>query len=128
MSRPRPDFTIPSHPTTRYPPRGGVEYVGETIFYLDPEPSLGDGDLETLVTDVLADDAYVYGDWFELPLPVYLVHDREERTVFRVVVRKGRIELHVLPNTESPGLRGIYDRLDATSDCEWRIECRTSEE
>lgn len=123
-----PDFTIPSHPTTRYPPQGGVEYVGETIFYLRPVPGVGDDDLDALVTDVLDGERYVYGDWFELPLPVYLVHDRAERTVFRVVVRKGRVELHVLPNTESVGLRSLYDRLNAASDRAWSIECRTSEE
>ena len=123
-----PDFTIPSRPTTRYPPQGGVEYVGETIFYLRPVPGVGDDDLDALVTDVLADERYVYGDWFELPLPVYLVHDRTARTVFRVVVRKGRVEFHVLPNTESVGLRSLYDELDAASDRAWSIDCRTSEE
>ena len=120
-----PSFDIPYHPERVYPPQGGVEYVGETTFYVTPDPP--DDDLSTLVTTVLDADPYTYGDWFDLPLPVYLVHDRQTRDVFRVVIRNGNVEFHVLPDTESAGLRALYDRLVAASDADWHVECRTSD-
>ena len=39
-------------------------------------------------------------------------------TVSRVV------EFHVLPATDPPGLRRLYDRLVAATDCEWSVEIR----
>jgi hypothetical protein len=120
-----PTFTIPQRPTRRYPYQGGVEYEGETVFGLEPRRDRSDADLAALVEDVLSTEPYTYGDWFDLPMPLYLVHDEGTGDVFRVGVRDGRVELHVLPATESAGLRALYERLRAASDGEWRVECHT---
>lgn len=128
MSQPEPDFTIPARPKANYPPQGGVEYEGETVFSLHPQPEQSDEELGVLVADVLAAERYVFGDWFELPLPVYLVHDRETGDVFRVVVRDGAVELHVLPNTESAGLRAMYAQVVDASDGTWAVDCRSTGE
>ncbi|MFB6164027.1 MAG: hypothetical protein ABEJ31_02615 [Haloarculaceae archaeon] len=120
-----PRFAIPSRPERRYPRGGGVEYDGATVFSLLPSPERGDDGLRALLEGVLAGDRYTYGDWFDLPMPLYLVHDEGTGDVFRVAVRDGRVELHVLPATEPPGLRGLYQRLcDADESLTWRVECR----
>lgn len=119
-----PSFDIPARPTRRYPHSGGVEYDGETVFTLTPDRPRADAVLTELVEDVLAAEAYTYGDWFDLPMPLYLVRDGETGDVFRVAIRGGAVELHVLPATESAGLRALYDRLDARSDCSWQVDCR----
>lgn len=119
-----PSFDIPSRPTRRFS-RQTVEYEGETVFELHPDPGTGDATLAALVERVLGEKPYRYGDWFELPMPLYLVHDGETGDTFRVAVRDGRVELHVLPATESSGLRALYDRLAAASDREWSVRCRT---
>jgi hypothetical protein len=151
-----PSFAIPLRPERRYSRRGGLSYEGTTVFVLTPDSVPGDADIDpdarlcALVEGVLGADPYTYGDWFDLPMPVFLVHDRETRDVFRVAVRDGRIEFHVLPETDSRGLSALYDRLcDATSgdgtsgedgtdgeigalepaldgaDVTWRVACRT---
>lgn len=119
-----PSFDIPSRPTRRFS-RHTVEYEGETVFRLEPEPAREDGALAALVERVLATGPYRYGDWFELPMPLYLVHDGDTGDTFRVAVRDGRVELHVLPDTGSAGLRALYDRLREESGHEWTVECRT---
>lgn len=120
-------FDIPFNPTCVYRSGGDAEYRGQTVFRLTPEPSSSNAELDTLVTTVLAAERYTYGDWFDLPAPVYLVHDRTTGDVFRVVVRDGRVEFHVLANTEPEGLSAMYDLLVAESDVEWRVTCRTTE-
>ena len=135
-----PSFDIPAHPERNYTATGGVEYEGTTVFVLelDGEPeSSGPSDdpaaptsgaeagpVGELVATVLADDRYVRGDWFDLPKPVYLVHDREVSTSFRLVVLSGRIELHVLPSTDAEGLRAFHERLRTESGADWSVDCR----
>jgi hypothetical protein len=119
-----PSFEIPARPRRRYPHDGGVEYDGETVFTLTPDPARETGALDRLVERVLAAEPYTYGDWFELPMPLYLVNDGETGDVFRVAIRDGTVELHVLPATDPEGLRAFYDRLAAVGDVEWAVECR----
>jgi len=117
-------FDIPARPERRFPTAGGMEYEGETVFTLTPEPAADDETLTRLTEGILDEPPYTYGDWFDLPMPLFLVHDEETSDVFRVAVRDGGIEFHVLPATESPGLRALYDRLRAASDREWQVDCR----
>jgi hypothetical protein len=119
-------FAIPSRPERRFSHERGLEYEGETTFHLTPSPSATDERLASLVTTVLSAPAYTYGDWFDLPMPLYLVHDEETDDVFRVSVRDGQVRLHVLPATESAGLRAFYEGLDAAADREWQVTCSTS--
>ena len=116
-----PDFTIPEHPERRYPRAGGVEYEGGTVFLLTPDGEWSEPELASLVESVLAAEDYRYGDWFDLPLPLYLVHDEATNDTFRVAVRDGHVELHVRPNTTSAGLRALYDRLVDATDESWRV-------
>ena len=128
---PGDEFAIPSRPDRRYPRNGGVEYVGGTVFSFDPgvDREDGDGGLVALVESVLDSEAYRYGDWFDLPMPLYLVHDASTHDTFRVAVRDGRVEVHVLPETESEGIRALYDRLVEASEeaFEWTVERRIEE-
>ncbi|WP_255148918.1 hypothetical protein [Halorarius halobius] len=120
-----PDFSIPEHPERRYPREGGVEYEGGTVFLLSPAGERDEASLASLVEAVLDGGDYRYGDWFDLPMPLFLVHDDETGDTFRVAVRDGRVELHVRPETEPAGLREFYDRLVDATDGEWRVERRT---
>lgn len=122
-----PSFSIPARPRRRFPRRGGVEYEGQTLFSLVPRESMSDKALAELLVETLAAGPYRYGDFLNLPMVLYLVRDQETGDVFRVSVRDGRIRLHVLPETESDGLRGLYERLAERSETEWEVDCRTSE-
>ncbi|MFC4552928.1 MULTISPECIES: hypothetical protein [Halorussus] len=121
-----PTFDIPRRPERTYPRDSGVEYEGGTVFRLVPDPASSDGELAALVERILDGDGYTYGDWFDLPAPVYLVHDERRRTVFRIVVRYGNVEFHVLPETASAALRGMYRRICDASDCAWNVDCETT--
>jgi len=121
-----PTFDIPRHPERTYPRGGGVEYEGGTVFRLSPDSGATEAELAAVVERVLAGDRYTYGDWFELPAPVYLVHDRRHATALRVVVRDGAVEFHVLPDTARAALRDLYDGLVGAADCAWRVECETT--
>lgn len=120
-----PSFAIPGRPRRTYPQRGGVEYEGETVFDLRPTGDPSDDDLEAWVADVLASGPYRFGDFLELPMALYLARDEETTDVFRVAVRDGTVRLHVLPETESEGLRQFYARLVERSGCEWRVDRRS---
>jgi hypothetical protein len=122
-----PSFSIPARPQRRFPRRGGVEYEGQTLFRLAPEESMSDEALADLLAETLAAGPYRYGDFLNLPMVLYLVRDQETGDVFRVSVRDGRVRLHVLPETESAGLRRLYERLADRSGVEWAVDCRTSE-
>jgi hypothetical protein len=113
-----PSFGIPARPEREYS-RGGVERTGGSVFTLAPD----DGAVGDRVERVLADERYVVGDWFDLPAPVYLVRDAEIGTVFRVVCHDDRVDLHVMVTTDSDGLRAFYDRLEATNDADWSVDC-----
>lgn len=121
-----PTFAIPRRPKRRYPRRGGVEYEGETVFSVTPEDDYEDRKLAALVEDVLESGPYSHGDWFDLPMPLYLVHDEETGDTFRVSVRDGVVEFHVLPATESAGLRAFYERLVGQTAGGWSVEYRTT--
>lgn len=120
-----PDFAIPEHPERRYPRAGGVEYEGGTVFLLTPPGDWSESALAALVERVLAADDYRYGDWFDLPMALYLVHDDATNDTFRVAVRDAHVELHVRPKTKSEGLRALYDRLVDATDGDWRVERRS---
>lgn len=129
MSEDAPAFDVPDRPKRRFTATGSVEYEGETVFTLTPdeESNTPVDHLDQLVTAVLDEDRYVSGDWFDLPRPVYLVYDREESTAFRVVIRDGRVELHLLPDTAEAGLQGFYDQLvQASERGAWTVTCRVS--
>lgn len=119
-----PSFEIPVRPRREYSD-GGVETRGETVFTLVPVAD--EPDVEAWVDRVLGADRYTRGDWFDLPDPVFLVHDRAIGTVFRVVVRDDRVALHVLPTTERAGLERFYERLRRISGTEWQVDCDASE-
>jgi len=121
-----PSFAIPGRPERRYPRSGGVEYEGETVFELVPDADLSNADLDALVTAVIESGPYRAGDFLDLPMTLYLVRDEETTDVFRVTVRDGSVRLHVLPETESAGLRRFYDRLSDRADCGWCVDCRTT--
>jgi hypothetical protein len=120
-----PSFAIPRHPERRYSRHTGLEYEGATVFSLSPAIDRADGALEELLLTVLDGESYTYGDWFDLPMALYLVHDTETGDVFRVSVRDGRIEFHVLPETSSGGLRALYRRLAERSEQDWVVESHT---
>ncbi|NHN61301.1 hypothetical protein [Halorussus rarus] len=126
MTDEAPTFDIPRRPERTYPRDGGVEYEGGTVFRLSPDADRSESDLVALVEDVLDGDRYTFGDWFELPAPVYLVHDERHSTAFRVVIRHGSVELHVLPETAPEALEGMYARLCEDDDCGWRVDCETT--
>lgn len=123
------EFVIPARPNRRYPRNGGVEYVGGTVFSFDPGVDQSEEELAALVESVLDSESYRYGNWFDLPMPLYLVHDDSTHDTFRVAVRDGRVEVHVLPATDSEGVRALHDRLVEASDAtfEWRVERRVEE-
>ena len=119
-----PSFEIPVTPKRTFPFRGGVEYEGSTTFVLRPETDPAEP-LTALVEGVLTNGPYRYGDFLNLPMPLYLVKDTETGDVFRVSVREGTVRLHVLPATEPPGLRALYDRLVDRTGVGWSVECQT---
>lgn len=118
-------FEIPARPRRRFPFEGGLTYEGETVFLLRPSPERDTDALAELVESVLEAGPYRYGDFLELPMPLYLVRDDETGDVFRVSVRDGVVRLHVLPETDRAGLRAIYERLDDRAAVTWDVECRT---
>jgi hypothetical protein len=120
-----PTFAIPERPTRRYRRRGGLEYEGGTVFALRPRGSLDEPALASLVESVLEGDSYRYGDWFDLPMPLYLAHDDRTGDSFRVAIRDGTVELHVLPETDREGLRAFHERLVAASSTTWDVTRRT---
>ncbi|WP_254840800.1 hypothetical protein [Natronomonas marina] len=122
-----PAFAIRQRPTRRYPRRGGVEYEGETVFVLAPDADPDEAALVDLLESVLAAEVYRYGDWFDLPMPLFVVHDDDTGDTFRVAVRDGAIEFHVLPATEPPGLRRLYERLCDATDYGWSVGYRDGE-
>jgi hypothetical protein len=110
-------FTDLQHPNRTFTRAGGMRYEGATVFELRPAAGAPDeAALATLAEDVLSTGPYRYGDWFDLPLPVFLVHDDGSGDTFRVAVRDDAVELHVRSDTSARGLRGFYERLVAASD------------
>jgi hypothetical protein len=122
-----PSFTIPARPQRRYPYNGTVEYDGQTIFQLRPPEDRSNDELTALLQKTLDGGPYRYGDFYNLPMALYLVRDEETGDVFRASVRDGRIRLHVLPETDSAGLQRLYDRLVTETGEEYRVQCETSE-
>jgi len=110
-----PRFAIAERPRRRYPRRGGVEYEGQTAFDLAPGTAVDDGDLVELVESVLSADGYTYGDWFDLPMPLYLVHDHLTGDKF-----------HALPGTDPPGLRRLFEGLRTATGWTWSVDRRTT--
>ncbi len=117
-----PSFEIPVHPKSEYHD-GGITRTGGTVFSLVPD----DGSVDDRLARVLERERYTAGDWFDLPVPVYLVHDRELGTVFRVVGYDDRVELHVTTTTESSGLRAFYDALGEESAVDWSVDRETND-
>ena len=134
-----PTFEIPSRPERHFASDGGMEYRGGTVFELEPAtpghragedndvtPDLDEADLVDRVDDVLQRGPYQSGAFHDLPMPLWLVRDRETGDAFRVAVRNGEIRLHVLPGTESAGLRAFYERLRDSDGpaTEWTVRTR----
>ncbi|MFC7028700.1 hypothetical protein ACFQJ5_15870 [Halomicroarcula sp. GCM10025324] len=118
-----PSFSIPRRPERRFPHGSGVEYEGGTTFELVPDSERTTPDLVSVVVDILTDGPYRYGDFHDLPMPLWLVRDEGTADVFRVSVRDGTVRLHVLPTTESDGLRRFYDRLRAADETlSWAVD------
>jgi len=117
-----PAFESPERPRRRLTPEGGVEYEGEVLFALEPAGEASVAALDDLLAGALSADRYVDGDFFELPQPVYLVHDDALSTTFRAAVRPDRIELQMLPDTDPAALAELYVRVAAASDRDWRVE------
>lgn len=117
-----PSFDVPERPERHYPASGGVEYESGVVFSLSPTSDPEGASLVDLLADVLDDDRYVRGDFFDLPAPAYLVRDTALGTSFRTVVRKGGIQLHVLPHTDTTALENLYRALDDATDVEWSVE------
>ena len=111
-----------THPERSHSRARGMEYEGGTVFVFVPRRSDG---LAEQVQELLDAGPYRYGDWFDLPMPLFLVHDDETGDTFRVAVRDGTIRLYVLPDTDPPGLRAFYDRLDRRTESAWSVTCRT---
>ena len=121
-----PAFAIDSRPSRAYDRAGRLSYEGGMTFALEPAAD-SPGDLKEWVTRVLETGPYRYGDFLELPMVVYLVHDEGTDDVFRVSIRDGRVRLHVLPETEPAGLQQFYERLTDESEAKWRIERRVED-
>jgi len=120
-----PSFSIPARPTRRFPHGSGVEYEGGTEFELKPDTEYTEPALAAVVADLLSAGPYRYGDFHDLPMPLWLVRDEDTADVFRVAVRDGTVRLHVLPETEPPGLQRFYDRLCADDESiDWRVDHR----
>lgn len=122
-----PSFEIPVRPERYFPFSGGVEYEGSTVFVCRPPADEDETDLADHLETVLDEGPYRYGDFIDLPMPVYLVKDEETGDVFRVAVREESVRLHVLPETESEGLAALYQRLTAELSGEWSVERRTND-
>ena len=120
-----PAFEIPVRPERRYPYDEGVTYDGSTVFHLTPADDRSERALVDLVEGVLSAAPYRFGDYYDLPMPVYLVRDDKTGDVFRVSVRDGRVGLHVLPATGSAGLQAFFERLVERADTEWQVDCRS---
>jgi hypothetical protein len=130
-----PDFEIPARPERHFPSAGGVEYRGGSVFELAPAGDTAGSrspeglDLSAAVDEVLEGGPYQYREFGELPMPLWLVRDRETTDAFRVAVRDGAVRLHVLPATEPAGLRAFYRRLralDAVPE-EWTVTAASKE-
>jgi len=120
-----PQFSIPARPERRFPHGGGVEYEGGTEFVLRPDTDVDTAALRDTVADVLADGPYRYGDFHDLPMPLWLVRDEGTADVFRVAIRDGTVRLHVLPRTEPAGLRWFFERLRAADESvAWEVVSR----
>ncbi|MFB6202492.1 MAG: hypothetical protein ABEI98_10850 [Halorhabdus sp.] len=118
-----PQFAIPARPRREYDRAGRLSYEGSVLFRLEPADSAA-VDLAALLENLLEAGPYRYGDFHDLPMVVYLVRDEGTGDVFRVSIRDGAIQLHVLPATEAPGLRRFYERLTESSAHEWSVERR----
>lgn len=122
MSR-TPSFSIPARPTRRFPHGSGVEYEGGTEFELTPDREHTEAELVAVVTDILSTGPYRYGDFHDLPMPLWLVRDEGTTDVFRVAVRDGTVRLHVLPTTQPDGLCRFYERLrESDPSLSWRVD------
>ncbi|RLN01512.1 hypothetical protein [Haloarcula sp. Atlit-7R] len=118
-----PSFSIPAHPQRRFPHGNGVEYEGGTEFRLIPEQERATPALAETVANMLEAGPYRFGDFHDLPMPLWLVRDEETTDVFRVAVRDGTVRLHVLPTTESAGLQRFFERLCETcTEGSWTVQ------
>ena len=122
-----PSFHIPSRPQRRFPYSGGVEYEGGTVFTLTPTPERSNERLRERLETTLEAGPYRYGDFLNLPMTLFLVRDDGTGDVFRVSIRDGTVRFHVLPETESAGLRNLYERLTDRTDVDWYVDRHTNE-
>ncbi|WP_225870726.1 hypothetical protein [Halosegnis rubeus] len=97
-----------THPERSHSRARGMEYEGGTVFVFVPRRSDG---LAEQVQELLDAGPYRYGDWFDLPMPLFLVHDDDTDDTFRLGVREERVELHVRSATSPAGVEAFHDRL-----------------
>ena len=102
-----PQFAI-THPERSHSRAGGMSYEGGTVFTFAPRRP---GELTEQVLDLLESGPYSYGDWFDLPMPLFLVHDDDSDDTFRLGVRDDHVELHVRSATSPAGVAAFHDRL-----------------
>ncbi|WP_135664292.1 hypothetical protein [Halorhabdus rudnickae] len=121
-----PAFEIPTRPRRTYDRAGRLSYAGSVLFGLEPSTA-DEPDLRGLLEAVLDRGPYRYGDFHDLPMVVYLVRDEGTGDVFRASIRDGALQLHVLPETGSAGLRRFYGRLTEASGFEWDVERQIEE-
>lgn len=115
-------FRIDEWPTREFDPNGRATVHGGVRFEL--RPTAERVEVAEAVDAALADDRFTAGSWFDLPQPVYLVHDTAVGTVFRVVVGANHVGLDVLPTTDPRGLSAFHRRLTAVSGAAWTIDRR----
>lgn len=113
-------FSIDHRPVREFDRSGSPSVHGGMEFQLSPARS--DVDARAAVRSVLEDERYVVGDWFDLPQPVHLVHDREAGGAFRVAVRGNTITFAVLPSTTEAALETMHRRLVDVTESTWEIE------
>lgn len=107
---------------------GHLSYEGGTVLVLRPNSTRSDSELRSLVRAVLESGPYRHGDFLDLPMPVWLVRDEQTGDVFRVTVRDGSIELHVLPQTKPVGLRAWANRIADRTETGWTVSATRRQE
>lgn len=118
------EFADVDPPRRQFDSDGTLSYEDGTVIALAPAVERTDEVLAALVADVLVEGPYRHGDFLELPMPVWLVRDEETGDVFRVSIRDGTVQLHLLPETGPAGLRRLRDRLAARTGSEWTVTDR----
>lgn len=112
-------FEIPQRPYREFTPGGRATMRDSIRFEL--HPSGKSVCLNTLIDRVLEDEHYTAIPWNGFPAPVYLVHDEQTASAFRVIVFEENIAIDVLPKTSEAGLARFYRSVTSATHGEWDI-------